>query len=229
MVVTNKRKKQIIKISNLECKSYIKYLGVYIDDKLSWSQQIQHVNNKIVKNLGILYKLRHYLNLKMMKQLYYNLIYPFLSYAILSWGNTFKTRLSKIKTKQNKAIKLMFFAHERESARPYYNLLNILDFENILAFKTGCFTYQIINQSSNVPQPFSQYVSLASVTHNYNTRFATNKNIQRPKARTEYGLQTFTSTASKIWEKIPLHIKQQMTLPQFKGKYKSFLLNTKIH
>ena len=203
MVVTNKRKKQIIKISNLECKSYIKYLGVYIDDKLSWSQQIQHVNNKIVKNLGILYKLRHYLNLKMMKQLYYNLIYPFLSYAILSWGNTFKTRLSKIKTKQNKAIKLMFFAHERESARTYYNLLNILD---LLAFKTGCFTYQIINQSSNVPQPFSQYVSLASATHNYNTRFATNKNIQRPKARTEYGLQTFTSTASKIWGKIPLHI-----------------------
>ena len=64
-----------ISIHGIEKKNYVKYLGIYIDEHLNWKTQITHVNNKLGKNLGIINKLRHYLNLHTLKQLYYTLIY----------------------------------------------------------------------------------------------------------------------------------------------------------
>ena len=40
-----------------------------------------------------------------MKQLYFNFIYPYLTYAITSWGSAYKTRLNRIRTKENKRIR----------------------------------------------------------------------------------------------------------------------------
>jgi hypothetical protein len=81
-----------------------KYLGVFIDDHLNWENQIKHINSKISKNLEILYKLRGCINLKILKHLYYTLVYPYLNYAPRSWGNTYKSKLTKISTKQNRCI-----------------------------------------------------------------------------------------------------------------------------
>ena len=78
---TSSKKKMHLNINNIDCKSYIKYLGIYLDEHLQWEPQIQHVNNKLAKNVGIINKLRHYLDFHMLKQLYYTLIYPYLNYA----------------------------------------------------------------------------------------------------------------------------------------------------
>ena len=92
MVISSNTKEHInINIYNIERKSCIKYLGIYLDEHLNWKSQIVHVNNKIATNIGIFYKLRHYLNIHMLKQLYYNLIYPYLTYGVMSWGNTYST------------------------------------------------------------------------------------------------------------------------------------------
>jgi hypothetical protein len=88
MIITSAHKKKVdINIPNVNRKTYIKYLGVFIDEHLNWHYEITHVNNKIAKNIGILYKLRSYLGLSTLKQLYYTLIYPYLNYDIMSWGD----------------------------------------------------------------------------------------------------------------------------------------------
>jgi hypothetical protein len=64
MIITSKRKNMpVIKIANVKQKSYIKYLGIFLDEHLSWEYQIKQVNNKIAKNVGIITKLRYYLDL----------------------------------------------------------------------------------------------------------------------------------------------------------------------
>ena len=45
-----------------------------------------------------------------MKQIYYSLIYPYISYAILEWGSAYKTHIDKIQDKQNHSSRLIFFA-----------------------------------------------------------------------------------------------------------------------
>ena len=85
MLITNSNKKiRDIQIKNIEKRDFIKYLGIYIDKNLNWDYQIKHVNNKIAKNTGIINKLRYYLDLKTLKQLYYTLIYPYLNYGLMS-------------------------------------------------------------------------------------------------------------------------------------------------
>ena len=43
------------KYFNLERKEYVKYLGVMIDNHLSWKQHINYVALKINRNVGIIY------------------------------------------------------------------------------------------------------------------------------------------------------------------------------
>ena len=86
MLITSSKKKMHLNIHNIDCKSYIKYLSIYLDKDLQWEPQIQHVNNKLAKNVSIIYRLRHYLDFYMFKQLhvYYTLIYPYLNYGLAS-------------------------------------------------------------------------------------------------------------------------------------------------
>ena len=78
----------------LKRENCIKYLGIYIDSNLSWKPQIDHISKKIKRSIGILSKLRYYVNISVLTNLYYALIYPFLIYGITAWGNTYPTTLS---------------------------------------------------------------------------------------------------------------------------------------
>ena len=104
--IANKLK---VNLCNIEEKNYIKYLGMYIDKNLNWATHIQHINSKISKNLRILFRLRHFLTLNTLKQIYYSLIYPYLHYGIVSWGNTYPSRSTKVQTKQNKTLRSVHF------------------------------------------------------------------------------------------------------------------------
>ena len=131
MVISSARLRSHIHIPNIAHKTQNKYLGIYIDQNLHWGPQIQHINKKLAKSVAIIHKLRYFVDLHKLKQLYYSFIYPYLSYATITWGSTCKTSLSRILTKQNKCVRSMFFAYSRDNATPYYNLLRILKFENV--------------------------------------------------------------------------------------------------
>ena len=88
----------------------------------------------VSKNIGILYKLRHYGSIHVLRQLYYTLVhvYPYLNYAVVVWGNTYPSNLNKLCTLQNKCIRCMFCADSRESSQVFYKLLDILKFDKIV-------------------------------------------------------------------------------------------------
>ena len=47
----------------LECKDYVKFLGVLIDKNLTWRPHIDHITSKISKIVGIIARLRHHVPL----------------------------------------------------------------------------------------------------------------------------------------------------------------------
>ena len=67
-----------LKINNeiISEKEFTKYLGVLIDNKLSWSQHIHYGNLKISKGIGISCKLRHLVSHHMLRSLYFTFIQP---------------------------------------------------------------------------------------------------------------------------------------------------------
>ena len=60
----------------VECKEYVKYLGVLIDYKLSWKNYIGSVALQISKTIGLLSKLRHFVPTHTLINIYNSLIAP---------------------------------------------------------------------------------------------------------------------------------------------------------
>ena len=166
MLITSKpRNNTLIHIPNITHTSCIKYLGVYIDEHLDWHNQITYVNNKIAKNVGILFRLRYHLNMQMLTNLYYTLIYPYLNYGLMSWGTTYKTKLKRLSSKVNKCITCIFFANGCEDPSPFYKLLGILKFDNLIKLKTASFISQLRSRGNKIPELFSElwHLLLASI------------------------------------------------------------------
>ena len=65
-----------------------KFIGVYLDESLSWQKSFNYISNKISKSLFIMRQAKHILDHKSMKTLYYtcSLIHPHISYCLLAWG-----------------------------------------------------------------------------------------------------------------------------------------------
>jgi hypothetical protein len=79
----NINKSENIRINNISINevNHTKFLGVILDNKLIWNDQIRHIRNKISKGIGILVKCKKYFNESTLKMLYYSFIYPHLSYC----------------------------------------------------------------------------------------------------------------------------------------------------
>ena len=84
-----------------------KYLGVFIDDHLSWSDHISYVYKKIVKFTGIFYKIRNKMPNDCLKNVYYALVYPHLLYGIELYANTNKCNLDKLIILNNKILRIL--------------------------------------------------------------------------------------------------------------------------
>jgi hypothetical protein len=81
---------------------------------------------------GILLKVRHYVTLEVILQLYYSLIYPFLTYGLLIWGNTYTSSLNPLTLLQKRAARTICFAKFDDHSSPFFRNLNLLKLENLI-------------------------------------------------------------------------------------------------
>ena len=83
-------------VTVLERVKFTKFLGVLIDECLTWKNHIDCISKTISRNIGVMNKLKHYIPYRILHTLYCTLILPYLSYGILIWGNTYKSYLDKL-------------------------------------------------------------------------------------------------------------------------------------
>ena len=82
MVFTPRQKRNKLNITLVIDGKQIKqtkdniFLGVVIDEHLSWKSHISNVANKISKSIGIIYKASFFLPKSSLRTLYYSLVYP---------------------------------------------------------------------------------------------------------------------------------------------------------
>ena len=100
-----------LKINNTLIKQidYIKFLGVLFDENLTWKNQINLIENKISKGLGILHRVKFLLNQKSRKKVYFSFLHSYINYGNIAWVNMYKTKLRKIFTDQKKATRVIIF------------------------------------------------------------------------------------------------------------------------
>ena len=100
MVFTNKilhgDAKIVINNHDVERVQTTKFLGVIIDEKLTWKYHIAHISGKINKNISVIYKVKKVISFDALKTLYTSLILPYLTYCCVIWGNVSKCNLNKV-------------------------------------------------------------------------------------------------------------------------------------
>ena len=132
---TNEDKKSIfvtkIKIDGKRIipSTHVKYLGILIDQHLKWNFQINELSTKLSRAIGMLSKIRYYVNQKTVIMIYYGIFASLLLYGSQIWGQSNSTH-RKIKKIQNKAIRIINFKPKRHSVDPLYKICKILKFED---------------------------------------------------------------------------------------------------
>ena len=219
-------------------KEYIKYLGVLIDSTLSWKHQISNISKKVSRALGIMYKLRPYVPLRIMKNVYHSLIYSHIIYAIEVWGSTFKTVINKILVLQKKAMRMMTFNDQfpvipgpLSPSNPIFLKLETLKVEDIYKYQISKFIFKSLNELT--PINFQNWFKLTSETHghrmrsNYNVNDESSiKNLCISSARTtNYGLKLIKVNGPRIWNELPNPIKNEESFYVFLKNLKSHFIS----
>ena len=87
------------------------------------------------RSIGILSKLRSFLNTKTSLSLYYTLVEPFFNYCVIGWGNAYQSTLQPFHNLQNKAIRIITFSSFTEHSSPLFKDLNIAKLSDIITLQ----------------------------------------------------------------------------------------------
>ena len=192
-----------------------------MDDKLNWRPHIKNLKSKLARTCYTFYKLKKYVNQHTLKMLYYSLVYPHLQYCITSWGKAAEYLISKIFVMQKYFIKTICNKGSLEQSTPLFLNLEMLKLNDIYKLQVGKLMYKVKNETLIGNNTLIK----TSEIHNYNTRLAGSLNYFIPQKRTCVGKRSFSFNGPKIWQNIPLEIKNSTT-GCFKYKLKKLLLDS---
>lgn len=183
MVINLPNKKKIepvIKINKktLEKVNNYKYLGLVINEKLTWTEHIQSILDKIAPILGAIKRCSHRLNKNSRYLLYNSFIEPHIRYLLPCYGNASAELLDKLQRLQNKSIKAIFSINFYTPSQNLYGEYPFLKVEHLKALEQAKLIYKIKNKllKTNVE------LRLNCDIHNYNLR--TRGNLRNKYART---------------------------------------------
>ena len=144
------------------------FLGVILDENLSWKPHISQVSNKISKSIGIIRKSSFYLLKSSLCTLYFSLIYPYLQYCNIVWASTYESNLKRLIVLQKRAVRIISKSEVSAHTSPLFKNLQLLKFIDINKLQIGQFMFKYKNDL--LPKSFKGIFSMNSEIHNYNTR-----------------------------------------------------------
>jgi hypothetical protein len=204
--------------------SSCKFLGVYIDQHLTWMDHINHISRKIAKNISILSRVRHCLPRTSLIGLYYALIFPYLSYCIISWGSNYHCRLNALEILQKRAIRVIFGLRWSSSTKPTFLKQKILQLCDITKLQIGLFMFRYHHRM--LPPNFNGFFSLGSDIHGHDTR--SSNSYRCASARLNLKQFCIKCTGPPVWNSLPEDIRTAVSIKHFKNKLKYFLYLCKL-
>ena len=177
----------------------VKFLDVNVDEKLSWKPHIRYISRKISKSLGIMYKIRKYVNTKSLIDLYFTLVYPYLLYCNIVWGTAYKTHLTTLTVLQNKIIRCMGYKQaSHTNTNSLYSEMRMMKFQAINEYLTCIFMYNWYN--ATLPELFNCYFKFNFNVHEHDTRIS--KGLHVPSVKTELGKKCIAYRGTVLFNKL---------------------------
>ena len=122
-----------------------KLLGLYIDDKLSFTTHIYKLCSAISSRISLLRKLSAYVSIEVQKKFYQGYIQPLIDYGSITWGGTSLVNLERVLKLQKRAARIILNACFSTLLKDMFDLLKWMPIHNHLLYSKATLTYKALN------------------------------------------------------------------------------------
>ena len=174
-----------------------KFLGIILDESLSWKIQTENVNKKVSKGIRLLYSARPYLTKNLLTQMYYAFVHCHINYCNIAWGSTHKSKLEPLHRKQKHAVRIINQRDRMTHTEPLFQNLKILNIFALNIFQTLCLMYKCREKQG--PRIFHNVFTLKS--HGKYSIRTSQKTVAEPISHRSYELFSFSHRGPRLWNK----------------------------
>ena len=192
--------------NTIEKVSSIRFLGVIINENLSWKEHMNMVKRKIRSSLGSIMRIKPCLTTKAMLILYNSLLLSHLRYCITSWCYGNRTTTNQLQRICNKFIRAMYGIKRRGCVKNVMIKNELLNVEQLYESEIAILMYKF--QKRTLPIPIQQLFQLKPCQ----IKTRNNSQIISSYFRTTVCRQSIKFIELKIWNTLPQEIKNCSTL-----------------
>jgi hypothetical protein len=186
------------------------FLGLTIDETLSWKDHTNYLATKLAKYCGIFNKVKNYLPPHIMRSLYCSLINSNLNYCLLTWGFE-SQRLSKL---QKKIIRITSCSKYNAHTEPLFKSLKLLKLTDMFTLNVLKFYYKF--KRGQLPSFFQSYAIMPqSDVHAHATRH--HSHIRTQVTRTRLAQKCLRHTLPSVINNTPNHITSKIDTHSYQG------------
>ena len=211
----------LIDANNIEQCSSITYLGVKLDQHLTWDPHIDYISSKISRNVGILRHIKHFVPLPILFTMYNAFILPHIMYCNSVWATAYPSKLLKLYRLQKRALRICANADFLAPSKPLFYKFNALNVYDINKVKICLIMHRYFPDT--LPEYLKEMFSLNLNVHNHNTRSCQLFHTWKVTSHSFYKSIRFTGPI--MWNSLPSSLRNIQFLNSCKHKYKLYLLS----
>jgi hypothetical protein len=199
-----------------------KFLGIYIDESLSWRKHSKYINSKISRSLFAMKQAKVFLPKESLRTLYFSLINSHIVYGILAWGNAKHDILNKTHLLQKRALRAIHNKQYNSHTDPLFKQSMILKLSDLHELEVLLFMHDYAN--GKLPSSFEDmYLLNNEVNSAYLTRQSNLYHVARSKSKSIDILPLFNFPST--WNKWSLLLNLNTTRSCLKNTIKSVFLD----
>lgn len=190
-----------------------KFLGVYLDHKLTWNYHINYILPKLSSCSFLIQNIRNTVSIDVLKLVYFGLFQSIITYGIIYWG--LAAGAERIFAAQKNAIRRITQSSHLAPCRDLFKKLKILTFPSLYIYSLLIY----------IKKDLTKWQTRSNI-HSYETR---NKKLYNvPYSRLSIGQTNPQYTGLQLYNhaiKVYKCFEENDNLNVFKSKIKMFLLN----
>lgn len=223
LIVLGSNEKLTIEIDNktITSSKNTKNLGVIFDQKLSFESHINKVCSQCYFHLRNISRNRKYMTENTCKIVINSLVLSKISFCSMLLVGLPNKQIEKLQKVQNYAAKLITMSRKFDHVSPLLKRLDWIPISKFIKYRFCTLIFKCLNYTA--PIYLSALVNL--YIPNRNLRSSNLGLLFIPNIKTELGRRSFSYLAPKLWNDIPIEIRNTNSFWSFKRKLKTYYLN----
>ena len=200
-----------------------KFLGIYLDEHLTWNHHVTQLNKKVSRALFSIKQVKYVLPTDCLKTLYHSLINSHFSYGINAWGNANSKVLHPSIMLQKRAIRVINRKQYNSHTDPLFKASKILKLSDLFEYQSALFMYDYLHNS--LPESFDNMFIKNNQLPNARTTRQSNL-LHLATSRSNFASRLPKFTLPKIWNKWGKQFPEDMSRSSVKQYIKKSMLHS---